>query len=730
MPRKAAWAAAGIIPTLIAANLMPRFVLYGFSAAVFLATAILFFFRRKGKVVRTFFLFGAASIGLCSFLIHYQMTNPSLQQYDQQTIQAEVVFVEGESNYWMAQIKDATCEGESVRICGTISVSVFDHVIEKYDLGIIEFTLETDPNTDQFFASDVKVLCVSHPLTESPAQKLDRFRQQVITLLQVHVGGEEGNLAAALLTGDKTDLSQQSTVNFKRTGLSHVMAVSGLHLSIFIGMISYLLSRIDINRKIISAVSLLFVGLVVVLGGFSTSVLRAGIMSAVMFVGHLINRRSDPINSLGLSLIIIALIFPADVITPSYLLSGAATAGILILAPILDQALFGRLVVSRTQRQQLSLISVSLSSSILTAPILMIFFGEISILSVPSMSLVNYPVTIVLIGSVLLCCLSWIPILGDFIAFIIRLVARLVFDIVDLLAQFEQATISFHSIPMIIFMVLCVLLAVAVWLLRNRLKLCRTISGCLVLFMVLSLGAAEIYHHTFSKLIVLSQASGGCSIYMDDGKSIVVDCANAALADDAQEILKQHGFDHIDLLLVTGLDARLSRGVPTLLTHIPAKRIVISGNERYNEYFSRVIDAANAVGADVSLFSKDSSISLENHTFKLYDLGEHDSNYSIIVDNCIGFFPTLDNKIIAKGVYLPKGSLHVNTLITGVCAEKESIKSTFLYATEPQSVIALVSARREKNLTPNETNAIISTGAALYVLNDKEAHIIDYHRIG
>ncbi len=730
MLRKAAWAAAGIIPTLIAANLMPRFVLYGFSAAVFLATAILFLFRRKGKLIRTFFLFGAASLGLCSFLIHYQMTNPPLHQYDQQTIKAEVVFVEGDSNYWMAQIKDATCEGKPVRICGTIPISVYDHIVEKYDLGIIEFTLETDPNTSQFSASDVKVLCVSHPLTESLAQKLDRFRQQVITLLQVHVGGEEGNLAAALLTGDKTDLSQKITLNFNRTGLSHVMAVSGLHLSIFIGMISYLLSRIDANRKVISAVSLLFVGLVVILGGFSTSVLRVGIMSAVMFIGHLINRRSDPINSLGLSLIIIALIFPADVITPSYLLSGAATVGILTLAPVLDDALFGRLVVSRTQRQQLSLISVSLSSSILTAPILIFFFGELSILSVPAMSLVNYPVTIVLIGSVLLCCLSWVPILGDFIAFIIRLVAKLVFDVVDLSAQFEQATISVHSIPMIIFMVLCVLLAVAVWLLRNRLKLRRIISGCLVFFMVLSLGTAEIYHHAFSKLIVLSQASGGCSIYMDDGKSIVVDCANAALADDAQEILKQHGFDHIDLLLVTGLDARLSRGVPTLLSNIPAKQVVISGNERYNEYFSRVIDAAHAVGADVNLFSGDTIISLENHTFKFFDLGEHDSNYSVVVDNSIGFFPTLDNKIIAKSVYLPRGTLHVNTLITGVCAEKGSIKSTFLYATEPQTVLAFVSTRREKVLTPNETNAIISAGAALHVLAENETYIIDYHRIG
>ncbi len=730
MLRKAAWAAAGIIPTLIAANLLPRFALYIFSAAVLLTTVILFFFRRKGRFIRTFFLLGAASLGLCSFLIQYEMTNTPWHLYVNQTIHTEVVFNEGESNYWLAQIEDATVNGEPVNIRGSIPIFTYDHIIEKYDQGIIEFTVVADPDTGQYIPSNVKILDVSHPMAKSLAQRLDDFRHQVITLLQVRIGGDEGDLAAAFLTGDKIDLSLQISMNFNRTGLTHVMAVSGLHLSIFIGMISYLLSKIDANQKIISATSLLFVGLVVVLGGFSTSVLRAGIMSAVMFLGHLINRRSDPLNSLGLALTILALIFPEDVITPSYLLSGAATAGILMLAPILDDRLFGRLIVTRTQRQQLSLISVSLSSSILTAPIIIIFFRELSILSVPAMSLVNYPVTIVLIGSTLLCCLSWVPILGDFIAFIIRIVAQLILDIVELLAQFEQATISFHSIPMIVFAVLCLLLAVIVWLLREKIQVRRLVSGCLVFFMVLSLGAAEIYHHKFSKLIVLSQISGGCSIYMDDGKSIVVDCANAAMAADAREILKEHGFDHIDLLLVTGLDARLSGGVPTLLTYIPAKQIVISGNQRYNEYYSRVIDSANAVGANVRLFSKDTVISLENHSIELYDLGEHDSNFSIIADHSIGFFPTIDDKIIAKSAFLPNGALHVNTLITGTCAQKGSIKSTFLYATKPQTVIALMSGRREKELTPREANAILSIGADLQVLNDNETYIMEYHQIG
>lgn len=734
MLRKAAWAAVGIIPTLIAANLMPRFVLYVFSLIVLIATGIFFFYRRKGKCIRTFFLLCAATVGLCSFLIQHEATAIPLRRYDQQTVQVKAVFVDGADNHWSAKIIDAYNQnGDPIRVRGTIPVAVYDRIIEKYDEGIIEFTVNIDTESEQLVPTDVQVLSVHHPYKLSLREKMDRFRQQVITLLKVRIGGEEGNLAAAFLTGDKTDLARQTTIDFRRTGMTHVMAVSGLHLSIFIGMISYLLSRIEANRKLISIISLLFVGLVIILGGFSTSVLRAGIMSAVLFIGYLLNRNADPINSLGLALSILALLFPTAVITPSYLLSGSATAGILILSPILDHKLFGKWFVTRNQRKQLSLISVSLSSSIFTAPILILFFGEFSLLSVPVMSLVNYPVTLVLLGSILLCCFSRIPFLGDFIAFILRLVARFILDIVELFAQFDQATLSFHSVPIIIFAVLCLLLVLTLWLLQKRQGLRHLLSGCLVLFMALSLMGAQQYPQLFSKFFILSSAPGGCNIYMDDGKSVVIDCANSSLAANAQKTLAQHGFTYIDLLLVTDLKIHMSGGIPTLLANMPAKQVVIIGNNRYNEQFLEIVDAANSAGADVLLLNDDMTLTINSLYIRLYDLNTTDSNYAVIMETdeqSIGFFSSLDHQILAKSVHLPHGTIHVNTLVLGADIKKDTLSAPFLYATQPQNILALSTTRHVQGFTLNEIKAIHDADAKFQMIGENQTYMMNYHQIG
>lgn len=734
MKRKAAWAAAGMIPALIAANFMPRFVLYAFSAALVLAAAILAFFRFRGRMIRTFFLTASACVAVLVFLVNYERICMPIRQYDQKKISAEVVFVSGESNYWTVRIRQASCNNKRIGLTGAFAVSIYDYTIEPYDVAEIEFTLNKDPDetATAFSASDLVINQVYHPQTKSVEEHLYLFRRRVVTMIQTRISGEEGNLAAAFLTGEKIDLSDITQTNFRRTGLSHIMAVSGLHLSIFIGMLSYLLDRFSVNGKIISAISLLFIGIVVVLAGFSVSVIRAGLMSMITLTGHLCNRRADSLNSLCVSLIGIALISPFSIVDASYLLSGAATAGILILSPLIEEKLLMRLVLSKNQHRQLSLIGVSVSSTIFTAPILIIYFREMSILSVPAMSIVNYPVTIMLIGTILFCCLFWMPFLGDFLAFLIRIVAQFILEIVDMLSSFDQATISFSSLPMIIFAILIGMLAILVHLLRHRILLLRIASFICLGLMMLSLIGAQFYHYAFSRLIVLGDG-GECNIFIDKGMAIVVNCGDQFMASQAQSVLRKHGFDHIDLVLVTGLDSKLVRGIPSLLSAVPAKQVIVTGTERKDEYYRRIIDAANRADASIVHFTQDTQVLLNDTTIELYDLGEHDNNFSVIIDRqekAIGFFPAVDKQSLIHGSQFSNNELHVNTLITGTCTSSNMINSMLLYLTSPKTVVAQVTGRSVTKLTDQELFAIIGSGAEYVEITPAQPQYIFDYQVG
>ena len=115
------------------------------------------------------------------------------------------------------------------------------------------------------------------------------------------VGGEEGAFAAALLTGDTSGLGETVVDGARATGLSHILAVSGLHLSILNGFLLVLFGKLRMNKWAANIVCILFTLGFMAVAAFTPSVLRAGIMSIILFIGRLAGREPDTLNSLGIA---------------------------------------------------------------------------------------------------------------------------------------------------------------------------------------------------------------------------------------------------------------------------------------------------------------------------------------------------------------------------------------------------------------------------------------------
>ena len=731
MRRKASWAAVGMVPTLIAANYMPRFVLYTFCLVLAVALAIVGWFRYHGKLIKTFFLLASAVIAAGMFLVQYEIYNHPISLYESQKITAELVFVENNSGYWTAKVEKASCNGTPVRLYGETHIPAYGYNVKPYDIADVEFTLQRSENSmnGSFVADSVNILRVRPPEHKKLMQYLSEFREDVITLLQVRIGGEEGLLAASILTGEAEDLPTDTQLNFSRTGLTHITAVSGLHLSVLSVMLSWLMSKMNANWKVVSIVSLLFVGLVVVLAGFSMSVLRAAIMSGVLLIGHLGDREADPLNSLGLALILIGLIFPFQVVKPSYLLSGAATLGILVLSPVLEQFVLSRTVLSLRQRKQLSLICVSVSSAIFTAPILIFYFGEISVLSVPAMSIVNYPVMAVLIGSAIFCCLYWVPFVGDFIGFFVRIAAKLVLEPVEMLANFDQASISVRSLPMILLFAIGLLIAILWFMLRKRTKLRRVLASGLAGVMMILACVTPWYSLLFTRQTAINTGSSASNIYINYGKAIVVDCSDRYLANEIREQIYKHGINKIDLLMVTNLDEDVSGGVPTLLSYISAKKIIVPRSNLFHESYRKIIEAAQRTGGEVIPIADDYSLSVDKIRLDLYVLEEDQNGYFVKItdgEDSVGVCASVNDKIIIQCLRYPLGEFYVDTLVIGVKSAKGSVNSKLMYITKPDFV-CVSSSRRD--LTWNEKMDVEAANSKLIELNwSQQQMMYDYRK--
>lgn len=145
---------------------------------------------------------------------------------------------------------------------------------------------------------------------------------------------ENGALAAALLLGDKSGLSDETLAAFSKIGITHIICVSGFHLSLWSMLILNILRKTGIPRGFACIGAMLGTVAFMFISGMTYSVQRSGIMTLLFLLGDLLMRKTDSLNSLGLSLTVIGIIDPFSMGSVSLRLSALATAGIILCSEL------------------------------------------------------------------------------------------------------------------------------------------------------------------------------------------------------------------------------------------------------------------------------------------------------------------------------------------------------------------------------------------------------------
>ncbi len=234
---------------------------------------------------------------------------------------------------------------------------------------------------------------ISIPESEKPfMKKIIDIRTQIKNAVYRILPNESGALAVALLIGDKSDLSAGTLEDFRFLGISHIICVSGYHLSLW-SMLAYeLLRKTKLGLKTSSFLCVFPVIFFMFVSGMTYSVMRAGIMMLIYLFSNIILRKRDSLNSLGFSLMLIAVINPFAMGSASLRLSALATAGILIYSEYLGaraDAVFDKIsnpVFRRIIRSVFSTFMITLSANAFTLPValslsnsfnFMVFFANI-----------------------------------------------------------------------------------------------------------------------------------------------------------------------------------------------------------------------------------------------------------------------------------------------------------------------------------------------------------------
>ncbi len=306
--------------------------------------------------------------------------------------------------------------------------------------------------------------------------RIERYRSLIRERILENAPVPEGSVLQALILGEKERIPEDIIRRFNRAGVSHILAISGLHMGI-IAFISFVIARVLMKSseylllrfnifKVSAFLSVIPVIGYALIAGLRISTIRAAIMILCYLLALLIGRGRDLLNILAFAAFVILAISPASLFDVSFQLSFTAVAAILLVTPALSSMIpqaAGGGILRRGANAAVLFILVSLAAVIGTAPLITLYFNRISTITLLS-NLFIIPVigfAVLPLGMLLIVTAPFASIASVLIA-VASFFIRIAVSIIGFLSSLPFASLPVTTpTPLeIIFYYLCILTGV------------------------------------------------------------------------------------------------------------------------------------------------------------------------------------------------------------------------------------------------------------------------------
>ncbi len=319
-----------------------------------------------------------------------------------------------------------------------------------------------------------------------------------------------------IILADRTEMDAVTVKDFNRSGLVHLLAISGTHIVIIFGLFYFLMIHsIPLKfRKYAVILSLVFIWLFALFIGFGNSVLRSCIMLSVYFIFILLQRKPDLLHSLALSAFIILIIDTQQLFDVGFQLSFLAVLGIFWLnQPLLKY--FPR-ADNYFKKLIFSTITISLSAQLATLPLVLYYFHQFSWVSIVANFIIVPFSEVIIVFSFLMVLLITFGFDLSFIDKVYDIVTQLLLKVIHWFAGADVVFIE--SIPMNLIEVLSV--SIAIYMLRALIlkinfKNSMNFTIAILAFLIVRIGCniienqkEEVLVHSLSKSKILSIKKG------------------------------------------------------------------------------------------------------------------------------------------------------------------------------------------------------------------------------
>lgn len=545
--------------------------------------------------------------------------------------------------------------------------SYSDYLLRNGKAGLLR---ATGTITSEGISDDFRFL-----LKRSFVQELDRITGALFSF--------DAKLLFQSVLGGKTLFSEDRQAVFRDLGISHLFAVSGLHIGILFGMTRLLLGRF-LGKSNARLAGLAVIFLYTWLIGFPVSAMRALVMAYVLVLARRFRQGYDPLTALFFACALLLILYPGSIADPGFHLSVAGVWSVIWVRPAL---------LTRMNREG-SLFWSAFSVQLGLAPVLLFHFGQAPVAGLFA-NLILIPLFSLMISAAVAVMLLYLllPVAARILSAVPQMMADVFFRLTDALANLSLPVFAPQAagITAVLWAYLLLYLALRPNTWFGLPKTDR--SGLLrALFASFAVGILLLRFQP-PTVLFLDIGQGDASLILDGGQALLIDTGGEAreeLADSLENILlpslAREGVYRLDGVFITHLDADHAENLAGLLEAIPVDTVFIPAGIAKTEEGRAWTDSISAGRSRIAALSAGSAIGLSSGS-RIEVL--HDADFGEANDSFVLRYNTGRHTVLFPGDLEEAGEKKLNIdlkadiLKAGHHGSRGSSSDSFLDRVEP-----------------------------------------------
>lgn len=472
---------------------------------------------------------------------------------------------------------------------------------------------------------------------ESKSIKLsENLKQKANNILPQEIA----SIFIGIILGDRTEIPEEAIENFRNANMSHILAVSGMHMSYLILLATQIIGKL-IGKKQSYYISIILIIEYMFLTGFSASIIRAGIMGIILISSKIFYKNNDVLTNIAISALIILLKNPYTILDLSFQFSYGGTIGIILFQKFISKNFLERIIKSK---KIIEIISVTISAQIIILPISIIQFNKLNIYFILTNLIIGF-----IIGPVMACGFIFL------ITLIINVKTAQIFSIILQIAikaliltsqiaklpysniylptpNFIQIIIYFLSIHIFMFLYYIyntknktqtvkrfrnIISMIKFYLKYRMTPKTKSRTKIISIIIIALIMVMQIIPKDLKVYFVDVNQGDSTFIVTPKGKTILIDGGGSSYTNVGKNTLLPYildrGYTKIDIAIISHMDLDHCDGIIYLMDKIKIKTIIIGKQYEESDNYKRFVKLAKEKRIEVKIVEAGENINIERN---------------------------------------------------------------------------------------------------------------------